>query len=223
MEELLQQLSALVEAGKIDKQSPYPSTMKGEPGAVEVTMTALHEGVDPYVILNDGLIRGLNRVGEKFARGEAFIPNMLIAARTMSAAMEQLKPFLASDVMTSRGTLVLGTVQGDLHDIGKNLVKMIMQSGGWNVVDLGTDVPPEEFTATVAAHEGAIVGVSALLTTTMLNMKPLVRMLKANDPSTRIVIGGAPVSQSFCDEIGADCYFADPYSFARAFAAGVPG
>lgn len=217
MEELLEKLSRLVEAGKIDLHSPYPADMRGMPGAVDVTLEAIRQGIDPAVILNEGLIKGLNRVGEKFARGEAFIPNMLIAARAMSMSMEQLKPYLKADDQSPRGTLVLGTVQGDLHDIGKNLVKMIMQSSGWNVVDLGTDVGPELFVDAVNAHHASVVGVSALLTTTMLNMGPLVEALRANNPATKIVIGGAPVSQSFCDAIGADAYFPDPYSFARAF------
>lgn len=218
MDSILEELSGMIEAGKIDLASPYPAELRGKAGAVELTKKALAENIDPKTILNEGLIRGLNRVGEKFARGEAFIPSMLISARAMSAAMEALKPYLRAGAIEDRGTLILGTVQGDLHDIGKNLVKMVMQSAGWNVVDLGTDVSAEKFIETLKLHKGAIIGLSALLTTTMLAMGEVVRRARVEDPSAKVYIGGAPVSQAFCDQIGADGYFADPYSFAKAAA-----
>ena len=217
MEDILQNLAKVVEVGKIDKNTPYPPELKGKDGASELTFKALEKGIDPQSILNNGLMHGMSNIGEKFARGEAFIPNMLIAAKAMNAAMEHLRPYFASGGIKSRGTLVLGTVNGDLHDIGKNLVKMIMKGNGWDVIDLGTDVNSEKFVNAVNKHKGSIVGMSALLTTTMLNMESAITELRKNDPTTKIYIGGAPVSQSFCDQIGADGYFRDPHSFACSF------
>ena len=212
MTELLQKIAKMVELGKIDRNMPFPPELKGKDGASELTLKALEIGIDPQDILNNGLTSGMNAIGEKFSKGEAFIPNMLIAAKAMHAAMEHIRPYFSEGDIPSRGTMILGTVRGDLHDIGKNLVKMIMTGGGWNVIDLGTDVENEEFVNAVNDHKGAIVGMSALLTTTMLNMELVVKELHRIRPETMIFIGGAPVSQSFSDEIGADGYFRDPYS-----------
>ncbi|MEA1896977.1 MAG: corrinoid protein [Bacteroidota bacterium] len=215
MTELLQKIAKMVELGKINKSMPFPPELKDKDGASELTLKALEIGIDPQEILNNGLMPGMNAIGEKFSRGEAFIPNMLIAAKAMNAAIEHIRPYFSEGDIPSRGTMILGTVRGDLHDIGKNLVKMIMIGGGWNVIDLGTDVENEKFVNAVKNHEGAIVGMSALLTTTMLNMELIAKELHKIRPVTRIYIGGAPVSQSFCDEIGANGYFRDPYSLVR--------
>ena len=215
MTELLQKIAKMVELGKIDKNMPFPPELKGKDGASELTLKALEIGIDPQDILNNGLMPGMNTIGEKFAKGEAFIPNMLIAAKAMNTAMEHIRPYFSEGDIPSRGTMILGTVRGDLHDIGKNLVKMIVTGGGWNVIDLGTDVENEGFVNAVNDHKGAIVGMSALLTTTMLNMELVVKELHRIRPETRIFIGGAPVSQSFSDEIGANGYFRDPYSLVR--------
>jgi len=217
MEEILRNLARVVELGKIDKNTPYPPELKGKDGASELTLKALKTGIDPQSILNNGLLPGMNRIGEKFANGEAFIPNMLISAKAMDAATVHLRPYFSAGSVESKGTLVLGTVKGDLHDIGKNLVKMIIKGNGWDVIDLGTDVDSEKFVEAVNEHQGAVVGLSALLTTTMLNMEIVVKELRKNNPDTKIYIGGAPVSQSFCDKIGADAYFRDPHSFACSF------
>ena len=175
IENMLQQLSHLVEIGKIDKNSPYPQELKGKDGASELTLKVLKDNVDPQIILNEGLIPGMNRIGEKFSKGEAFIPDMLIAAKAMNASMEHLKPYILSGEIKSKGTLVLGTVKGDLHDIGKNLVKIIMQGDGWKIVDLGTDVCSDKFVKAVDENDGAILGMSALLTTTMLYMELVIQ------------------------------------------------
>ncbi len=217
MSELLERLSMLVEVGKINKVTPYPPEMKDMDGASEITQQALERGIDPQIILNDGLMPGMSRIGEKFARGEAFIPNMLISAKAMNAAMDHLKPFFDGGEMPSKGTLIIGTVKGDLHDIGKNLVKMIMEGDGWSVIDLGTDVGGDKFVKSVNEHKEAIIGISALLTTTMLNMEEVITKLRENNSSTKIFVGGAAVSKSFSEKIGADGYFRDPYSFAQSF------
>jgi 5-methyltetrahydrofolate--homocysteine methyltransferase len=159
----------------------------------------------------------MNNIGEKFSQGKAFIPNLLIAAKAMNASMDHLKPYFESGEVKHRGTLIIGTVAGDLHDIGKNLVKMVMKGDGWNVVDLGVDVAPEKFTEAVVENPGCIVGLSALLTTTMLNMEGTVKMIRDKSSETKIFIGGAPVSQQFCDNIGADGYYSDPHGLVRHF------
>ncbi|MCF7826247.1 MAG: corrinoid protein [Candidatus Marinimicrobia bacterium] len=214
--DILAQLTQVVALGKINKNTPLPADMLGQDGASELAFRALEQGITPQAILNDGLLPGMSIIGEKFSRGEAFIANMLISAQAMNAAMEHLKPYFASGEIKSTGTLVLGTVQGDLHDIGKNLVKMILKGDGWEVIDLGTNVSSEAFLNAISSHSDAIVGLSALLTTTMLNMGEVTETLKKHNPETRVYIGGAPVSQSFCQEIGADGYFRDPHSFAKS-------
>ncbi|MFP4546664.1 MAG: corrinoid protein [Fidelibacterota bacterium] len=218
MTNILEKLAHRVEVGKIDKKSPFPPDLKGEEGADELTKQALDEGTDAQTILNDGLIEGMNRIGEKFSRGEAYIPNMLIAAKAMNAALVHLDPYFTAGNIKSKGTAILGTVQGDLHDIGKNLVGLILKGAGWDIVDLGTDVGSDEFIEAVNKHEAAVVGMSALLTTTMINMDPILNAIKKNNPATQVYIGGAPVSQNFADKIGADGYFADPFSFSKFLA-----
>ena len=215
MDNLLEELSHLTAIGKIDKNSPYPPEMRGLEGVAELTAQALAAGYPAIDILNLGLLPGMNTVGERFSRGDAFISNMLISAQAMNAALKQLKPFFDSGELRAKGTLILGTVQGDLHDIGKNLVKMIMEGEGWEVIDLGTDVASDTFIKQVNEYPDSIVGMSALLTTTMLNMETVTAALKKNNPETRVFIGGAPVSQAFCQEVGATAYFRDPYSLAQ--------
>ncbi|MBC8400466.1 MAG: corrinoid protein [Candidatus Marinimicrobia bacterium] len=217
MEDLLNQLTSMVEVGKINKMMPHPPELMGQDGVSELTLKALDNGVDPQSILNNGLMPGMKKIGEKFARGEAYIPNMLIAAKAMTAAMDHLRPYFSLSEIKPKGILIIGTVKGDLHDIGKNLVKMTMKGDGWDVIDLGTDVGNTEFINAAKEHPEAIVGMSALLTTTMLNMDSVAKELRQNNPNTKIYVGGAPVSQSFCESIGADGYFRDPYSFANSF------
>ena len=179
---------------------------------------ALDEGTSASEILNDGLLAGMNIIGEKFKNGQAYVPEVLVAARAMNMGMEVLKPALVSSDFKSRGKAVIGTVKGDLHDIGKNIVKIMFEGKGFEVVDLGTDVPAEKFVDTAIAEGAVIVGCSALLTTTMAVMKEVVDYAqeKGVRDQLKIMGGGAPVTQNFCESIGADCYTADAASAADA-------
>lgn len=179
----------------------------------------LAEGIDPVEILNKGMIGAMDIVGEKFKNNEIFVPEMLVAARAMKKGVEVLKPSLAGGDNISLGKYVIGTVAGDLHDIGKNLVAMMIESSGFEVIDLGVDVPKEKFVEAVKNDpEVKIVGLSALLTTTMPAMKDTVEaLIEAGCKSqVKIMVGGAPITQEFADEIGADCYTTDAASAAQA-------
>ena len=182
--------------------------------ARRLTQQALDEGVPAEQVLNEGLIAGMQVVGEKFKRNEFYVPEVLIAARAMKAAMELLRPLLAQSNAATRGTVVIGTVRGDLHDIGKNLVAMMLEGGGFRVVDLGVDVAPEKFAEAVQAENAQIVGLSALLTTTMPAMKDTIEALEQAGvrDKVKVIIGGAPVTQEYADEIGADGYAPDAAS-----------
>jgi 5-methyltetrahydrofolate--homocysteine methyltransferase len=162
-------------------------------------------------ILDDGLIGGMNRVGELFRDGELFLPDVLLAARAMYAGLEVIKPLMLAEKVEPLGRIVIGTVQGDLHDIGKNLVGIMLKGAGFDVIDLGNDVPPERFVEAVRESGATLVGMSALLTTTMPVMKQVVDALAAAGLGGRVktVIGGAPVSEEFCRSIGADAYAFD--------------
>ena len=178
----------------------------------EVVQSAIDAGEDPMEILNRGMVSAMSVIGERFSRGEAFVPEMLISARTMKKGVEVLKPHLAKDATTSFGTAIIGTVQGDMHDIGKNLVAMMIESAGFEVVDLEVDVPLERFVEAIAAHPNVrIVALSTLLTTTMPAMKQIVAGLNAleNRDSFRIMVGGAPITEEFARQIGADGYSPD--------------
>lgn len=177
---------------------------------------ALAENLPPAKILNEGLLEGMSIVGNKFKKNEVYVPEVLIAARAMKAGMSVLQPKLVSSGVQPKGVAVVGTVKGDLHDIGKNLVCMMLEGAGFKVVDIGIDAPPEKYVASAQEHNAAVIGVSALLTTTMTNMKAVVDAVKASPMAgkTRVMIGGAPVTQSFCDEIGADGYAPDAASAA---------
>jgi 5-methyltetrahydrofolate--homocysteine methyltransferase len=168
---LYQQLQYCIERGKVDKNSPYPPDMKGQDGAVELTQQALDAGFSPHNILLNSLMVGMKNVGERFGCGQAFIPDLMIAAKAMNAATAILRPFFESGVGVQKGTFIIGTVAGDLHDIGKNIVKMIMEGAGWQVIDLGTNVSTEKFISALQQSPQASVGLSALLTTTMVNME----------------------------------------------------
>lgn len=210
MSEMFEKIANCTERGKINKESPFPLEMKGEDGVDELTAQALADGVAPNDVLNLGLMVGMGRVGEKFSRNEVFVPDLLIAAKAMSAGMEHLKPYFESGAAQRKGVLVIGTVEGDLHDIGKNLVHMIMEGGGWEVIDLGVDTKAGQFIDAVESHPDCIVGLSALLTTTMGNMEKTVAAIKERSPDTMVLVGGAPVTQNFCDKIGADYYSDKP-------------
>jgi methanogenic corrinoid protein MtbC1 len=194
----------------VDKKSPYPPQLKDQEGADEITKQALDNGITPDEILDNALITAMANVGNKFSRHEIYVPQMLMSAKAMGKAMIHLKPFFQSGETKRKGKFIIGTVSGDLHDIGKNLVAMMVEGGGWEVIDLGVDVGTERFLKTIDENPGAIVGLSALLTTTMENMKNTVTALKEKHPSSKILIGGAPVTQEYCDKIGADFYSPDP-------------
>ena len=177
--------------------------------AVEITKAALAEGMAPGSILEDGLIAGMNVIGTRFKANEVYIPEVLIAARAMKMAMEVLEPELAKAGIEPLGKVMVGTVQGDLHDIGKNLVIMMLKGAGFSVTDVGVDVTPEKFVE-LAKEDGAqVVGLSALLTTTMPSMEKTVQALKDAGVTAKVMIGGAPVTQGYADKIGADGYAAD--------------
>jgi methanogenic corrinoid protein MtbC1 len=210
MEELLTKLSECIEFGKINMASPYPPQMKGQDGADEITRMALEQGVNPQDILSKGLMPGMERIGVKFRENKVFVPQVLMSAKAMSTAMIHLKPHFLSGAAKQKGTFIIGTVLGDLHDIGKNLVGMMVEGNGYKVIDLGTDVSSEKFIAAVKENPEAVVGLSALLTTTMVNMEKITKDIKDAAPGTLVTIGGAPVNNDFCEKIGADHYSADP-------------
>ncbi len=189
--------------------------MKGKAKDVEALVTkALAEGTGAAVILNEGLLSGMGEIGEKFKKNEVYVPEVLIAARAMKAGMVILKPKLLEAKVKTRGVVVIGTVKGDLHDIGKNLVGMMLEGGGFQVVDAGIDVAAEKFLELARTNNAQLIGCSALLTTTMTNMKSVVDAVKNSDlkGKLKVMIGGAPVTQAFCDEIGADGYAPDAAS-----------
>jgi len=180
---------------------------------VRLTKAALDEGLKPQDIVDGGLVPGMSIIGDKFKRNEAFVPEMLIAARAMKEAMAVLEPLLVQAGFKPRLTAVIGTVQGDLHDIGKNLVAMMWKGANFGVVDLGTNVSPEKFVAAAKEHKASVIGLSALLTTTMPAMKQTVEAVRAAGlQGVKVVIGGAPITQQFSDEIGADGYSPDAAS-----------
>lgn len=208
--ELLEKILECIEFGKVNKDAPYPPNMRGMDGADELTKMALEQGVAPADILNEALIIAMVRVGQKFTDKKIFVPQMLIAAKAMNASMVHLKPYFQSGQVQRKGKFIIGTVAGDLHDIGKNLVAMIVEGAGWEVVDLGVDVNAQKFIQTIEEDKKAVVGLSALLTTTMASMKSIVGDIKAKYPDVRLIIGGAPITDAFRQEIGADGYAADP-------------
>ena len=199
--ELLKQLANDIISGKA-------------PAAEAKTQQALDENISPAQILNEGLIAGMNIVGEKFKNNEFYVPEVLIAARAMKAGMKILRPKLVESGVEPVAKIILGTVKGDLHDIGKNLVGMMLEGAGFEVIDMGVDVTPEKFIQAIKQNKAQAIGMSALLTTTMLNMKSTIE--KINEDGIRraikVLIGGAPVTQSYADEIGADGYAPDAAS-----------
>jgi len=210
MKELLEKLLEAVEFGKVDKKSPYPPQLKDQDGAYELAKLALEEGIRADEILEKALVPAMANVGDKFSRKEIYVPQMLMSAKAMSAAMIHLKPFFQSGETKRKGKFIVGTVSGDLHDIGKNLVAMMIEGGGWEVIDLGVDVGTEKFLRALDENPGAVIGLSALLTTTMENMKKTVTAIKEKHSDSKILIGGAPVTQEYCKKIGADFYSPDP-------------
>jgi 5-methyltetrahydrofolate--homocysteine methyltransferase len=213
MNELLEKITHCIERGKINKTSPYPKDMQGQEGADELTKQALASDIGPAAVLqacNDGM----QRIGDRFGRNEVFVPELLMAAKAMNAVMVHLQPFFQAGTVKAKGKFVLGTVAGDLHDIGKNLVRMVIEGNGWEVTDLGVDVKPQKFLDAIKANPGCIVGLSALLTTTMVSMEKTVQEIKKQFPDTVIIVGGAPLSMDAARKMGADSYAPNPQEAA---------
>jgi 5-methyltetrahydrofolate--homocysteine methyltransferase len=184
----------------------------GDSSAVkELTRSALSQNISPQRILNDGLTRGMDTIGVKFKNNEVFIPEVLIATRAMKAGMDIIKPLLIQERKMPKAKIVIGTVKGDLHDIGKNIVSMLLERGGYEIVDIGIDVPREKFLKTIKKENPDVVGMSALLTTTMSYMRDVIEGVEKARirQNVKIIIGGAPVTPSFADEIRADGYASD--------------
>ncbi len=174
--------------------------------AKELTNQALHDGESPKDILENGLLAGMKVVGEKFKRNEYYVPEVLMSARAVHGGLEILEPLLAAAGVQPVGVVVIGTVRGDLHDIGKNLVAMMLKGAGFRVIDLGVNVPAAKFLAAVHEHKANILAMSALLTTTVVNMREVIELLRADQYPAKVLIGGAPVTESFARQIGADGY-----------------
>jgi len=190
----------------------FDAIVNGEAAsAKQYVQSALDDGLDAEVILNEGLVASMKEVGRLFEEGEYFVPEMLISARAMQAGMNILRPVLIEQDIKPSGKVVIGTVRGDLHDIGKNLVSMMLEGAGFQIVDLGTDVAPEKFLEAVAEHKPDILGMSALLTTTMSNIEATIRFFeeKGVRNDVKIIVGGAPITQAYADKIGADGFAPD--------------
>jgi 5-methyltetrahydrofolate--homocysteine methyltransferase len=190
----------------------FDSVISGEQSQVdELVLGLLEAKTDPQVILDDGLIAAMAEVGNRFECGEFYVPEMLVAARAMQSGLQILKPLLVEQGIKSGGKIVIGTVKGDLHDIGKNLVAMMLEGAGFEIIDLGTDVSPEKFVEAVKKHNPDLIGMSALLTTTMVNMQATVTALKEAGlrDGVKVLVGGAPVTQEYANQIGADGFGAD--------------
>ena len=200
---ILEDISSLLQEGRAKQ-------------VVALVRQALDEGMNPEVIMNEGLLSGMAVIGEQFKAGEVYVPEVLIAARAMNMGMAELKEALLANGVEANGVAVVGTVKGDLHDIGKNLVKMMLESKGLTVYDLGVDVSAEAFVKAIEEYDADVVCCSALLTTTMGEMKNVVDAVKAKGLNVKVMVGGAPVSKAFCDSIGADCYTDDAASAADA-------
>jgi 5-methyltetrahydrofolate--homocysteine methyltransferase len=196
-----------------DLKALADAIIKGDQNAaVEITKAALDEGTSAESVLNDGLIAGMDVIGGRFKRNEVYIPEVLIAARAMKMAMGILEPELVKAGVKPRGKFLIGTVQGDLHDIGKNLVAMMLKGAGFEVVDIGVDAGPEKFVEQAKATGVQIIGMSALLTTTMPSIEKTLKALREAGVSAKVMIGGAPVTQGYADKIGADGYSPDAAS-----------
>ena len=177
----------------------------------ELTKRMIDSGVNPMQIINEGLIAGMNVVGIRFKAGDMYVPEVLMSAKAMNIGVELVKPLILETDMPSAGKVIMGTVRGDMHDIGKNLCIMLLESNGFKVIDLGVDVQPEAFVKAAKEHNAQVIGLSALLTTTMLNMKETLAVLEEEGirDKVKVIIGGAPITQTFADQIGADGYAAD--------------
>lgn len=196
----------------VDLDLLYEAILNGKlEQAVDVTNQAIADGVEPQAIINGYMIKAMEEVGQRFQRGEAFVPNLLMAARAMKGSLDILKPLMKGDASTTLGKVVIGTVKGDLHDIGKNLVASMLEGCGFEVINLGVDVPSDKFIAAIKENNADILCLSALLTTTMNYMKDVIEALKADGlrDQVKVMVGGAPVTAMFAEQVGADGYSED--------------
>ena len=203
---LIDEIKDRVIRGHINAKSRFPKDLTGEEGVEELVQKAIDEKISVGKILNEALISSMSVVGDKYEKGEIFVPEMLFSAKAMKGGLVLLKPLLLKENQKSIGTIIIGTIKGDMHDIGKNLVGMMLEGAGFEVIDLGVDTTKEKFMDAAEKNPGSIIGMSALLTVTMKNMKEVVDAIKASDLDTKVIIGGAPVSEAFSNEIGADGY-----------------
>jgi 5-methyltetrahydrofolate--homocysteine methyltransferase len=206
---IIDEIKENVIRGHIDINSKYPPELLGKPGVKDLVQKAIDENLPAFKILNESLIAGMEVVGKKFSDGEYFVPDMLLSAQAMKSGMQIIEPLLKGDESKKIGTVILGTVKGDMHDIGKNLVRMMLEGGGFEVIDLGINTPPEKFIESAKKYPNAVIGMSALLTTTMENMRVSIEALKAQGLNNKVIIGGAAASQKFADEIHADGFTRD--------------
>lgn len=196
----------------VDLNLLYEAILNGKlEQAVDATNQAIADGVEPQAIINGYMIKAMEEVGQRFQRGEAFVPNLLMAARAMKGSLDILKPLMKGDASTTLGKVVIGTVKGDLHDIGKNLVASMLEGCGFEVINLGVDVPSDKFIAAIKENNADILCLSALLTTTMNYMKDVIEALKADGlrDQVKVMVGGAPVTAMFAEQVGADGYSED--------------
>jgi len=203
---LIDEIKDRVIRGHINAKSRFPKDLTGEEGVEELVQKAIDEKISVGKILNEALISSMSVVGDKYEKGEIFVPEMLFSAKAMKGGLVLLKPLLLKENQKSIGTIIIGTIKGDMHDIGKNLVGMMLEGAGFEVIDLGVDTTKEKFMDAAEKNPGSIIGMSALLTVTMKNMKEVIDAIKASDLDTKVIIGGAPVSEAFSNEIGADGY-----------------
>ncbi len=203
---ILESIKECVVKGHIDATSKFPKDMEGQPGVKEITEQALQNNISVEDILSKSLIEAMSIVGQRYENNEIFVPEMLFSAKAMKSGLELIKPQLMEDSDLILGKVIVGTVQGDLHDIGKNLVCMMLEGAGFEIEDLGINVPAAKFLQAAKNNPNAIIGMSALLTVTMKNMKGVIDLLRVNNLTNKVFIGGAPVTPAFAKEIGAEGY-----------------
>lgn len=207
----------VIQGRKTEEDEGVEEELSGTPGVVELTQAALDNNISPAEIINDGLTAGMQVVGEKYSTKEYFIPDMLASADAVGAAMDILKPLLEASNVESKGKFVIATVKGDIHDIGKNIVATLLKGAGYEVNDLGTDVPTEKIVQVIQEDNPNYLGLSALLTTTMLEMGVVIKALEENNlrDKVKVLIGGAAVSDEYAEEIGADAFCIDGFDAIR--------
>ena len=206
---LIEEIKNCVIKGHVNAQSNYPQDLSGKPGVEELVNDAITQKAETSDILHKGLISGMEIVGDKFSKGEYFVPEMLFSAKAMKAGLKILEPLLIDQNISTIGTVIIGTVEGDMHDIGKNLVAMMLEGAGFKVIDLGVNTSSDKFLSAAKENPEALIGLSALLTITMEKMREIISTIRSAGVSNKVIIGGAPVTERYAAEIGADGYAQD--------------